>query len=65
MDNLPGHKHPCIKKLMEDAGTPLIFLPAYSPYSTRLKIPFSKMVADCFSEMECPNHFKAAGYESN
>jgi len=45
MENLPGHKHPCIKKLMEDAGVTLIFLPACSPDPNPVEKTFSKLKA--------------------
>jgi len=39
LDNLPAHKSAAVREAIEAAGGQLLFLPPYSPTSTRSKMP--------------------------
>lgn len=43
MDNLSSHKRASIRKLIEDAGAVLLFLPPYSPDLNPIEMIFSKI----------------------
>jgi transposase len=43
MDNLSSHKGKTVRKLIEEAGCTLIFLPSYSPEFSPIEQAFSKM----------------------
>jgi len=43
MDNLPAHKLIGIRKMMEAAGAPLLYLPPYSPDFNPIERVFSKL----------------------
>ena len=45
MDNLPAHKGPRVKQLIEAAGAELRYLPAYSPDMNPIEKAFSKLKA--------------------
>ena len=45
MDNLPAHKGPRVKQLIEAAGAELRYLPAYSPDMNPIERAFSKLKA--------------------
>jgi len=43
MDNLPAHKRPMIRRLIESAGCELWFLPPYSPDLNPIEMMWSKI----------------------
>lgn len=43
MDNLPAHKSPRIRRLIESAGAKLLLLPAYSPDYNPIEMAISKI----------------------
>ena len=45
MDNLPGHKGPKVRQLIEAAGASLLYLPPYSPDFNPIENAFSKLKA--------------------
>ncbi len=45
MDNLSSHKGPKARKLIEDAGAQLLFLPPYSPGFNPIELAFAKLQA--------------------
>lgn len=45
MDNLPAHKSPIIRTLIEGAGATLRYLPPYSPDLNPIEMAFSKLKA--------------------
>ncbi|MDR6151824.1 transposase [Sphingomonas sp. SORGH_AS742] len=45
MDNLSSHKRASIPDLIEAAGTPLMFLPPYSPDLNPIEKAFSRLKA--------------------
>lgn len=45
MDNLPAHKVSGIRKMIEDAGARLLYLPPYSPDFNPIEMAFSKLKA--------------------
>ncbi len=45
MDNLPGHKGPRVRQLIEAAGAELYYLPPYSPDFNPIENAFAKLKA--------------------
>ena len=45
MDNLSSHKGPKARKMIEDAGAQLLFLPPYSPDFNPIELAFAKLKA--------------------
>ena len=45
MDNLSSHKGPNARKMIEDAGAQLLFLPPYSPDFNPIELAFAKLKA--------------------
>ncbi len=45
MDNLPGHKGPRVRQLIEAAGAELFYLPPYSPDFNPIENAFAKLKA--------------------
>jgi transposase len=45
MDNLPGHKGPRVRQLIEAAGAELYYLPPYSPDLNPIENAFAKLKA--------------------
>jgi transposase len=45
MDNLPGHKGPRVRQLIEAAGATLLYLPPYSPDFNPIENAFAKLKA--------------------
>ena len=45
MDNLPGHKGPRVRQLIEAAGAKLFYLPPYSPDFNPIENAFAKLKA--------------------
>ena len=45
MDNLSSHKGPKARKIIEDAGAQLLFLPPYSPDFNPIELAFAKLKA--------------------
>lgn len=45
MDNLPAHKSPAVRTIIEAAGAELLYLPPYSPDLNPIEMAFSKMKA--------------------
>jgi transposase len=45
MDNLPGHKGPKVRQLIEAAGAHLLYLPPYSPDFNPIENAFAKLKA--------------------
>ena len=45
MDNLPAHKVPGVKEVIEAVGATLRYLPKYSPDFNPIEMPFSKFKA--------------------
>ena len=45
MDNLPGHKGPRVRQLIEAAGAHLLYLPPYSPDFNPIENAFAKLKA--------------------
>jgi transposase len=45
MDNLPGHKGPQVRALVEAAGARLLYLPPYSPDFNPIENAFAKLKA--------------------
>ena len=45
MDNLPSHKGPRVREMIEAAGAELMFLPPYSPDFNPIENAFSRMKA--------------------
>ena len=45
MDNLPGHKGPRVRELIEAAGASLLYLPPYSPDFNPIENAFAKLKA--------------------
>ena len=45
MDNLSSHKGPKARKMIEDAGAQLLFLPSYSPDFNPIELVFAKLKA--------------------
>jgi transposase len=45
MDNLPGHKGPRVRELIEAAGAQLLYLPPYSPDFNPIENAFAKLKA--------------------
>jgi len=45
MDNLSSHKGPKTRKMIEDAGAQLLFLPPYSPDFNPIELAFAKLKA--------------------
>lgn len=45
MDNLPAHKVSGVRKMIEDAGARLLYLPPYSPDFNPIEMAFSKLKA--------------------
>ena len=45
LDNLPAHKRNTIRKLVENRGAWLLFLPSYSPDLNPIELAFSKFKA--------------------
>ena len=45
MDNLSSHKGPKARKMIEDAGAQLLFLPPYSPEFNPIELAFAKLKA--------------------
>ena len=45
MDNLPGHKGPKVRQLIEAAGASLLYLPPYSPDFNPIENAFAKLKA--------------------
>lgn len=43
MDNLPGHKRPEVRQLIEAAGAKLLYLPPYSPDFNPIEMIWSKV----------------------
>lgn len=43
MDNLPGHRHPRVRELVESAGATLLYLPPYSPDFNPIEMVWSKV----------------------
>ena len=45
MDNLPAHKSPAVREVIEAAGATLLYLPPYSPDLNPIELAFSKLKA--------------------
>jgi transposase len=45
MDNLPGHKGPRVRQMIEAAGANLLYLPPYSPDFNPIENAFAKLKA--------------------
>jgi transposase len=45
MDNLPGHKGPRVRQMIEAAGVELLYLPPYSPDFNPIENAFAKLKA--------------------
>jgi transposase len=45
MDNLPGHKGPRVRQLIEASGAELLYLPPYSPDFNPIENAFAKLKA--------------------
>lgn len=45
MDNLPGHKGPRVRQMIEAAGAELLYLPPYSPDFNPIENAFAKLKA--------------------
>ena len=45
MDNLSSHKGPKVRKMIEDTGAQLLFLPPYSPDFNPIELAFAKLKA--------------------
>lgn len=45
MDNMPGHKGPRVRQLIEAAGASLFYLPPYSPDPNPIENAFAKLKA--------------------
>jgi transposase len=45
MDNLPGHKAPNVRQIIEAAGAQLLYLPPYSPDFNPIENAFAKLKA--------------------
>ncbi len=45
MDNLPGHKGPRVREMIEAAGARLLYLPPYSPDFNPIENAFAKLKA--------------------
>jgi transposase len=45
MDNLPGHKGPKVRQMIEAAGAQLLYLPPYSPDFNPIENAFAKLKA--------------------
>ncbi len=45
MDNLSSHKGPKARKIIEDAGARILFLPPYSPDFNPIELAFAKLKA--------------------
>jgi transposase len=45
MDNLPGHKGPKVRQMIEAAGAALLYLPPYSPDFNPIENAFAKLKA--------------------
>ena len=45
MDNLSSHKGPKVRKMIEDTGAQLLFLPLYSPDFNPIELAFAKLKA--------------------
>ena len=45
MDNLSSHKGPKARKMIDDAGAQLLFLPPYSPDFNPIELAFAKLKA--------------------
>jgi transposase len=45
MDNLPGHKGPNVRQLIEAVGASLLYLPPYSPDFNPIEMAFAKLKA--------------------
>ena len=45
MDNLPGHKGPRVRQMIEAAGASLLYLPPYSPDFNPIENAFAKLKA--------------------
>jgi transposase len=45
MDNLPAHKQPAIRRVIEQRGAMLCYLPPYSPDLNPIEMAFSKFKA--------------------
>jgi transposase len=45
MDNLPGHKGPRVRQLIEASGAQLLYLPPYSPDFNPIENAFAKLKA--------------------
>lgn len=45
MDNLPAHKDPMVRQIIETAGAELRYLPAYSPDLNPIEQAFAKLKA--------------------
>ena len=45
MDNLPGHKGPNVRQIIEAAGAQLLYLPPYSPDFNPIENAFAKLKA--------------------
>jgi len=45
MDNLPGHKGPKVRQMIEAAGAELLYLPPYSPDFNPIENAFAKVKA--------------------
>ena len=43
MDNLSSHKGPKVRKMIEDTGAQLLFLPPYSPDFNPIELAFAKL----------------------
>jgi transposase len=43
MDNLSSHKRPRVRRLIEEAGARLVYLPAYSPDLNPIELIFAKI----------------------
>jgi transposase len=51
MDNLPAHKGPAVRQIIEAAGAELRYLPPYSPDFNPIEQVFSKLKAHGLSEI--------------
>jgi transposase len=47
MDNLPAHKNPAVRQIIEAAGAELRYLPPYSPDLNPIEQAIAKLKAHC------------------
>jgi transposase len=67
MDNLGSHKSKAVRDAIRAAGARLWFLPPYSPDLNPIEDAWRHVghLVGTFSEDECQNYFRNAGYVSN